>query len=54
MEVLDSLLPVLEAEEAKVLLFSHSTRLLDILETSCHKIRKECQQYGVSVPSMNV
>ena len=33
MEVLDSLLPVLEAEEAKVLLFSHSTRLLDILET---------------------
>ena len=29
-------------------------KLLDILETSCHKIGKECQQYGVSVPSMNV
>ena len=32
MEVLDSLLAVLEAEEAKVLLFSHSTKLLNIIE----------------------
>ena len=32
MEVLDSLLAVLEAEQAKVLLFSHSTKLLNIIE----------------------
>ncbi len=27
-------------------------KLLDILEKSCHKIHKECQQYKVNVPSM--
>ena len=33
MEVLDSLLSILEVEEAKILLFSHSTKLLNIIET---------------------